>query len=104
MAQRTAKSLEEALMWVHQNRHHVSGNEWNPARGCYTHRYFANYHDRLRVSMAKEWYTAFLRYLRPNPRPHDDRVFALTPMGRRLLREWDHINNPRNPIDWTAHP
>lgn len=100
MAQRTAKGLEEALMWIHINQHFAAGLEYDGDGRFVTHTWYKNHFDKLRIPYRAEWASKFFTLIRPNPRPHDDRMYALTPRGRRLLREFDFLGS----IDWRAHP
>lgn len=102
MKQVTPKRLLDALLWIHTNRHHSSGLEYSKDGSHVTHHWFENYHDKLRVSAKAPWNDRFHQLVRGNPRPHDDRMFALTRNGRHLLRVMAH--EARIEINWKEHP
>lgn len=98
MTQTTPKSLEQALLWIIENPHFEVGTEWLNGRS--THGFFRNHFDKLRVpNRARcEWAGQFYRYVMPNPRRHDDRMYAVTPAGKAWLRKngvtWNRKDHP----------
>lgn len=78
MAQRTVKRAVEALYWLHNNAHHEAG--WEEGG---KHFFYRNYHDKLRVPAALM--PEVSKYVRPNKRAFDTRMFALTRAGRLLV-------------------
>lgn len=99
MAQVTPKHLAQALIWIHCNEHNESGIEYND-QGCVRAVYYRNYHDKMRVlsSGLCEWVKQFHKFIRPNTRQHDDRMYALTPAAKQWLRrngyKLDFVNHP----------
>lgn len=89
MKQRTVKRAVEALNWLHNNPHHIAGKDFHPTkrdengRKVVTHFYYQNYHERMRVPVALAAEVA--KYIRPNTRKFDTRMFALTAAGKREI-------------------
>lgn len=80
MKQITIKRAVEALYWIHNNAHHEVGTDYHPVTGEATHIYYRNYHEKMRVPMAL---TAEVgKFIRPNKRKFDTRMFALTQAGK----------------------
>lgn len=95
MGQVTAKTIEQALAWIDSNGHHECGLHWAKGRsretGCYelgdeTHFYYRGWGDKLLIPLALKREMNGL--LKPNTRPFDTRMYALTAKGRRRLRAW----------------
>lgn len=87
MKQITVKRAVEALHWLHNNEHHIVGTE-NSKIGAdgkltFSHVYYQNYHEKLRVPYALCQEVG--KYIRPNKRKFDTRMYALTPKGRQLV-------------------
>lgn len=88
MKQRTVKRAVEALYWLHNNEHHIAGVE-NADRVdgkmVFSHAYYQNYHEKLRVpyALCEEVH----KYIRPNKRKFDTRMYALTKAGRQLVEK-----------------
>lgn len=92
MKQTTVKRVIEALHWIHNNEHNSVYLEWprNMAERDKTvqnasHITLANHHERLRIPdslRADVW-----RYIAPNKRPFDTRMYAVTRRGLKLVRE-----------------
>lgn len=84
MKQRTAKSVVEALDWIHNNAHPEVGTDYHPVRGDeMTHVYFKNYFEKMRIPI--DMYPEVSKLIRPNKRAFDTRMFALTRKGRSML-------------------
>jgi hypothetical protein len=92
MTQRTAKTVDEALRWIHTNAHHDMGLHWAKGLsketgffelGQETHMYYKNYIEKLLVPLAM--WREFARYIVANPRPFDTRAYALTKAGKRRI-------------------
>lgn len=101
LKQTTARTLFNALHWIHVNPHHESGFEVN-ADGDYTHFWFRNYQAALRVPCKARWYQEFISSIKPNQRPHDDRMWAVTMGGKRRLTKLSRIYGVK--IDRKRHP
>lgn len=84
MKQKTIRDLGEALLWVQTNDHHICGLEGTDPWAS-THWVLQNHHEKIRLWRSDEWHTEFLRLIVANPRPHDNRMYALTPEGKRRL-------------------
>lgn len=89
MKQTTAKTIEQALDWIDKNHHHEIGTEFNK-HGGKTHIFYKNYHEKLRVPIAL--FMVF-KYIKPNTRKFDTRMFMLTPAGKDFLRRRRHATN-----------
>lgn len=86
MRQFTAKRLVEALYWLDNNAHHEAGVEFKNDRDPFdkwTHSYFRNYHEKLRVPRHLD--AEVRKYIRPNRRKFDTRMFAVTTAGKRMI-------------------
>ena len=90
MKQITVKRTVEALHWIHNSAHHVVGTEWSSKTPLgeqtmenFSHVFYANYHEKIRVPAAL--YAEVSKYIRPNTRKFDTRMFALTAAGRVLV-------------------
>lgn len=102
MTQITPNNLMRALLWIHTNPHFEVGTEYSKDGMRATHTFYRNHFDKLRVKIAADWSSDFHRLIRPNPRPHDDRMFSLTRQGKIWLRVWAHSNDID--LDWKNHP
>jgi hypothetical protein len=85
MKQFTARTLYDALFWIHTNEHHESGVEFHPRTGKESHIYYKNCHEKLRVPLDAPWARQFFMMIRSNRRAHDDRMYALTPKAKKIL-------------------
>lgn len=89
MKQITVKRAVEALYWLHNNAHFEAGAEFHPTkvddkgRPLATHMFYRNNFEKLRVPAALM--TEVSKYIRPNTRPFDTRMFALTRAGKMLV-------------------
>lgn len=90
MKQITPKRLVEALYWLHNNPHHHVGIEWPRSMPAseqtmenWSHHFYANYHEKLRIPaiLCEDLY----KYVVPNKRKFDTRMFALTRAGKALI-------------------
>lgn len=77
----TAKTLEEALIWIHTQPHFEAGVE-QPNE---THAFYRNHFQKLRVPRDAPWFADFSKSIEAQTRPHDDRMYALTPVAKRRL-------------------
>ena len=84
MTQKTTRSVVEGLLWLVQNPHHEAGIE----DGGY-HRYYKNYQDKLRIPATVIWG----KYIEPNTRPFDTRMFRPNRKGMNLLKRNGWIVN-----------
>lgn len=97
MRQRTAKSLIEALAWIHTQPHHEIGIDYGKD-GMVIARYFKNHHEKFRVKIYAEFWYELQMYIEPNQRPFDTRAYALTPIGKKVLfKREPHLRNKRYP-------
>lgn len=90
MAQTTPKELIDALRWIHETPHHavemIYPDDWRGKPVALGVRY-TGHGSVMRVMHRYPWARDFFRKIRPNPRPHDDRMFAIKRGSRRMLRE-----------------
>lgn len=88
MAQKTAKSLAEALLWIQTNRHHEVGSEYADGEGpdgSLTHIWYRNHQDKIRVSTTESWSSQFGDCIDPQDRPHDDRMYMVNESGQAII-------------------
>lgn len=104
MTQTTVKSVNEALAWIHGNEHHDVGWEWANGRsketglfelGEETHLVMKSRQHKLRIP--KNLARMVWKYIEPNRRPFDTRMYALTKTGKRRLYRYLYSHNPRLP-------
>lgn len=98
----TPKTLPDALAWIHTHAHHEIGTLYkgSSAKAERIGTYYANYHTIMRVMDKHDWAKQFHAMTQPNPRPHDDRMFALTRKGKVFLGQQEISAK----IDWKIHP
>lgn len=90
MRQKTAKTIEDALRWIHDNEHHkITREEGNFHRT--THIRLENYFERMRIPAAIWKIIGVRHWIFPNQRPYDTRMYGLTKQGRQYLRRRGHI-------------
>lgn len=94
MKQTTAKTIEQALIWIDSHPHHNCGAEWSgkefPAgrpnwRQQPSHWFYEGFEGKLRVP--RKLFKGFMPKIEPNLRPFDTRMFRITKHGRAWLRE-----------------
>lgn len=89
----TAKTPHLALLWILTHDHFEAGTEWKDGRA--THTFYRNHFDRLRVPIGMK---GFHSKIKPNPRPHDSRMYTVTKHGREWLRAegftWNRKDHP----------
>lgn len=99
MKQITAKTIEQALAWIATQPHyevgcHYKRGQWRNgeqiADDAPTHVYYRNFHEKLVVPVTLEM---FFKYIKPNTRAFDTRMFMLTPAGKDYLRRKNHARN-----------
>ena len=89
MKQITVKRAVDALSWVDTNPHHIVGTEFHETkrdedgREIPTHLYLQNYHEKLRVPV--DLWRQVAKHIRPNKRPFDTRMYAVTRAGKALV-------------------
>lgn len=89
MKQITARTVEQALMWIDSQPHHMVACEYRPGEETKpntrpTHIRYENHHERLRVPMSM---TGFFTKVEPNHRPFDTRMYRVTKYGRAWLKK-----------------
>lgn len=92
MKQITVKTAVEALTWLHNNPHHIAGVEWSPRLHPsehtiknWSHQYYVNHHEKIRIPA--DIYPNVAKYIRPNTRKFDTRMYMLTRSGKALIDE-----------------
>lgn len=95
MKQITAKTVEQALIWIDSQPHNLVGIYWNKKSSEGTYEYgeedgmqFVNYHEKLRVP--NKIRAAVARKIEQNPRPFDTRMFRVTKYGKAWLKAQMH--------------
>ena len=92
MGQVTAKTVEDALSWIDSHEHHEAGLHWAKGRsketGCYefgeeTHMRYKGHGNVMLVPL--DIFRRARKYIVPNQRQFDSRMFAITPAAKRML-------------------
>lgn len=100
LKQKTMKTVEDVLLWIHTNEHHIVGGEYKdgaPFEAGPTHHYYQNHFEKMRVPA--KLFEELKHLLQPNKRAFDTRMFALTKEGKRRLYRWAYSNNPIIPAN-----
>jgi hypothetical protein len=97
MSQVTPKEIGTALFWI-QTEPCVEVGEVTTKTKRFI--YYKNYFHTLRVDQSRPWARQFFKLLTPNPRAHDDRMFALKDEGKELLKSLPEGAS----INWDDHP
>ena len=94
MKQTTAKTVYDALHWIHNNAHFESGAHWARGRsketgfheyGEETHVFYRNGMEKLLVPRKNGLARRVAELTEPNPRKFDSRMFRVNRRGRRLM-------------------
>lgn len=86
MKQTTAKTVEQALIWIDSHPHHII--QAYPSYGSPIYIEVIGWRGKLRVPDRLR--LAVWGKIEPNPRPFDTRMFRVTKWGREWLREQMH--------------